>query len=643
MVLHPLRGSQLSDMVVVSPTCDFVLSALDWVDRNLSHFDPSLEEAQPTHLQLQALAELALVTLLWGRIKPDLPLPTIDKAKSFLGTLVEDSRFWHRAVRFPEEFVPICDLIAATRGQDTSPQLQALQQVISSGVLDSIDRTLVSRMELRLTVEWAGLTWYGPELDEISSHCPRPPLPMFASDDDCYTLTHLIIFVTEFGRRPFPLNGGLRNRNYLARILSSYIVRYIHQRNLDLLIELLLSWKYLRLPYTTLIHQAWRFFVSHQSPDGAFQKLITDSQASSKVSSESDPERAWFYQCYHTTLLAIMAGATSDIPSTPLSKENSALDDSPINEPSPESFDETIELGRGSVEKAWQWVSKDAEAFDGNVGLEAVGYSLLAWWIWRAVAGTAKIQPPDTLLFQCRAFHLNHYFYAGRGSLTLNIITAGIIRQFDKENADAGAFLERISDVVANDHPKDTHEELALCEKRVILNALGFEHHPYVSDYIEVIAAAEQCALRADQDRIGALLTRIESLAGYGANYVDIEPGGIWLKDLLQGLADDSLRKYDWPRACRCVRALGYLNLISHETARDYMAFFALHQLPDGAFGYLGPDSQALLSALDDHRSLDEINLSITAEALWTIAELTIGDRWRLFDSLRSKNLEDSN
>ena len=54
---------------------------------------------------------------------------------------------------------------------------------------------------------------------------------------------------------------------------------------------------------------------------------------------------------------------------------------------------------------------------------------------------------------------------------------------------------------------------------------------------------------------------------------VDIESTDIWLKNLLQGLADDAFRKYDWPLACRCVRALGYLNLISHETSLDYMAF----------------------------------------------------------------------
>lgn len=113
-----------------------------------------------------------------------------------------------------------------------------------------------------------------------------------------------------------------------------------------------------------------------------------------------------------------------------------------------------------------------------------------------------------------------------------------------------------------------------------------------------------------------------------------IEPGDLWLTDVLQGLADDAFRKYDWPLACRCVRSLGYLNLTSHDTSRDYMAFFALHQLQTGTFGYLGPDSRDLLSGSVDYRSMDQVNLSIVVEVLWTIAELATGGEWTLFESL---------
>lgn len=620
----------------LSPTSDFALGALNWVERNLSFFAPSREELSPTDRDLQAMAELAVATRLCERNKTDIPSPTINRVRSFLTMLAEDSYLWHRAVRFPGEFIPICDLVAATSGPDASPQLHALQQIISCGALDGVDRTLVSQLELRLSSEWAGLQCDSPDLDEISRRCPKPPLPMFASNDDCYTLTHMIIFATDFGNRPAPSSGGLSDRSYLGRILSSYIMRYISEGNLDLLIELLLSWQYLCLPQTVLTHQAWRFFVGHQSPDGSFHRLAANGKNAPELSLAPAPDRAWFSQRYHTTLLAIIAGASPDIqPAQP--RVSSAALDTKIGKRPCVVADDVIESARVSVEAAWRWVSNEADAPACDESLETVGYSLLTWWVWRALVGRADIyldSPPENLLRRSRAFDLGSYYLVGRGSLTLNIITAGLVRRFDADNTDANAFLEHMSSIVAKSNPEDGCERLALCEKKVILRALGFEHHPHVSDYVEVISAAEQCVISASPDRIGDLLVRIESLTGYGMRDVDIEAGDLWLRDILQGLADDAFRKYDWPLACRCVRALGYLNLISHDTSLDYMAFFVLHQLPSGTFGYLGPDSKVLLSGSSDYRSIDQVNLSIAVEALWTIAELATGGGWKLFESL---------
>ena len=628
--------------MTLSPIPDFVLGALNWVDRYISFFAPSSEDSPPTERELQALAELAVATLMCMRNKPDISLATLGRVRSFLTTLAEDSNLWHRAVRFPCEFVPICDLVAATRGPDPGLQFDALQQVISRGALDGADRTLVAQLELRLSIHWAGLQCDSPDLDEISRRCLKPPLPMFAGNDDCYTLTHMIIFATDFGSRPAPSSGGLSDRSYLRRIISSYVIRYISEGNLDLLIELLLSWQYLRLPKTALTQQAWRFFVAHQSPDGSFNRRVVDGENVTEQSPAPPTDREWFSQRYHTTLLAVMAGASPAVQKEKRRVSSSFRDTKIGNCPSSAS-DDAIESARVSVEAAWQWVNNEADALACDDSLETVGYSLLTWWIWRALTGRAEINLdslPKNLLRRCRTFNLGSYYSVMRGSMTLNIITAALVRRFDADNTVAGAFLKHISSIVAKTNPEDDGEELVLCEKKVILNAVGFEHHPYVSAYGEVISAAEQCAFGAYHDRVGDLLTRIESLTGYGMYNVAIEFTDVWLADLLQGLADNAFCKYDWPVACRCVRALGYLNLISHDTSREYMAYLLLHQLPSGTFGYLGPDSRVLLSGSLDHKSLDQINLSITVEALWTIAELATGGGWKLFESLGEARVE---
>lgn len=299
--------------------------------------------------------------------------------------------------------------------------------------------------------------------------------------------------------------------------------------------------------------------------------------------------------------------------------------------------EDVIESARVSATAAWRWVSDEADALARDDSIEHAGYSLLIWWLWRALVGRDNIysdSPPENLLRRSRAFDMSSYFTVGRGSLTLNIITAGLVRRFDANNADADAFLQHISSILRKSESEDSAEELALCEKKVILNALGFEHNPYRSAYEEVISAAKQCAFGFERACIDDLLLRIESLTRYGMSNTEMKSSDVWLKDLLQGLADDAFRKYDWPLACRCVRAMGYLNFISQETSKDYMTFFVLHQLPGGAFAYLGPDSRALLSESSAYKSLDEINLSITVEALWTMAELATGGKWKLFESL---------
>lgn len=613
------------------PVPAFVIDAMNWVEKNLSFFSPSSEESLPTDHELQAWAELAVVALLWRRNRENISLPSMEKIGSFLTTLAVDSRLWHRAVRFPSEFLPLCDLISATRGPDSDPQFHALQQIIYSGALDGSDRTLVSDLEVRLSIDWAGLHSSFPSLEAIGRKCPKPPLPMFANNEACYSLTHLIIFATDFGKRPPPSSGGLSDQNYLTRILSSHIVRCVSDGNLDLLIELLLSWHYLRLPRTPLIQQAWRFFVSHQSPDGSFHRRVVRNDKALEITSAPAPDRTWFVERYHTTLLVLMAGGSLDI----------QLGQPGISDATPESYiNEQPFIPKHDVrasalaEATWRWVNNEAIEFDDN--LETVGFSLLIWWIWRALAGDAddSNSPPENLLRRTRDFELGSYFSVRRGSMTLNIITAGLLRRFDADNSNADGFLKHISAIVETSDSEDVDEELALCEKKVILNALGFEHHPYRSDYAEIISAAERCALGAERDSVLALLIRIESLTGYGTREVEIESGDVWLRDLLQGLADDAFRKYDWPLACRCVRALLYLKLITRETSQDYMTFFALHQQENGAFGYLGPDSKALLSGSGGYKSIDEINLSIAVEAMWTIAELATSGRWRLFESL---------
>jgi hypothetical protein len=105
---------------------------------------------------------------------------------------------------------------------------------------------------------------------------------------------------------------------------------------------------------------------------------------------------------------------------------------------------------------------------------------------------------------------------------------------------------------------------------------------------------------------------------------VILDPADAWIPEMLAGLATHCLRQYNFLTATKLLRAIVYLGGGGVE---EHLGFLVLHQRPEGAFGFLGPEEGKLPGREAD---LD-LYLPVTVSSLWALAE---GTGWRLYDSL---------
>ncbi|WP_211461715.1 DUF6895 family protein [Collimonas silvisoli] len=123
---------------------------------------------------------------------------------------------------------------------------ERLQQVLSRGYVDRIERNAWQKLDLRYYFDAAGLAHRlptAPVLLRASSLAMRPELP-YVRDIDLYAVTHILFDLCDFGSSdPSPLLGKLRPdvEEYVQLALSMCIA----EQNWDLSAELLMCRLYL--------------------------------------------------------------------------------------------------------------------------------------------------------------------------------------------------------------------------------------------------------------------------------------------------------------------------------------------------------------------------------------------------------------
>ena len=136
---------------------------------------------------------------------------------------------------------------------------------------------------------------------------PRPgtvltdPFDLLAGGrEDAYGLTHLLFYVTDFGRAATP-EAGRPHRAILADV-EALVIRYLDQGDYDLVAELLMAWPLLREPWSPAAAFAFRVLAHVEDQVGILPCGNVDPQ---RLAALEGAERTRYARAasYHTALV----------------------------------------------------------------------------------------------------------------------------------------------------------------------------------------------------------------------------------------------------------------------------------------------------------------------------------------------------
>lgn len=570
-----------NETMVRLSTRPFVKRALKWISGHSREFSRRETDGRYSPARLKALAELAVMLRCYIRFTGDIQSDAVRTIISTLARVERNDAFRRLPLHAPEEFVPVCDVYAALRavGRDLAQQRDVLQRVIASGILDHTDRMPQGHMEVRLCVEAAGLQ---AEWSTSAPHQNVAPLPISILLDDglAYTLTHTIMFLTDFGAHPERLGDCAPLRDRLAMLL----VRYIRDRSYDLLAETLLCWDAARLGDTPLTDAGWTSLVAAQDRWGAFPPHA----ASVEPQTRSSRAYVRFFRHYHTTLLSVIAGtlhAKTQGERRPYVPTADAWH--PVGG--------VAGVKRGDL-KSLMTIAVPAR----DRSPTALSHRILASWI----RGSKGI---DSSIAALARNEKSVPLVRADMPATLKIIMCALLVHYRRSAPSLLRFCNTIARLLSDSF---TLNDLALHEKRLALYAIGVLGRPARLRWREVMRSATRVTSSSRHEYVDDLLLHIECVTELGTRRVRVARRDQWLQDLLLGLGQHALLAYDCPRACRILRALNWLGFANGD---NYEA--------------------CLLYMLDRH-------VTRTVDCLWTVAELSSDHQWRLYGSLPKLNRE---
>ncbi len=613
--------------------------ALDWIDAYLVEFDPV---RQPDSFDVgrgQRLGELAILARTAARLGGCAEDPRVHRMVALLRSARSSAAYTDRLLRSPAEFMLFLESHATLHalGVPDQDMRALLEKAVRFGWLAQTERLPHREMDIRSCLDACGIPCAAPPLDELyrRSILATTPNPALLSEHDLYALTHVVMFVCDFGMRsPEALPAG--HLEPLAALLGALVVVAARARHWDLLAEFLLCWSCLELAETELVEKGWEALSRAQLPNGA----VPGPEATVEATAEDAP----FEHLYHTTLVCALAasvrrGKRIERRRTPLALSSTA-----------------VELERAETDvgdlaapaRAWLQTFAESELRRSEVTALPLSQTLVGL---AACASLDGCRAPDDLTE--RVLHR----LADRG-VTFDAVppllqcavgawAAELGVRVEALHGPAG-FLRRASVYFHAFAEQATAAgvmpALAMHETWSALHRLDLAPNPPAISKRATAAYARGVALDADEDEIEELLLLVGASSADDASTRHVrlsahlsEHCGL-IPDLVAGLAITACRRYDLLRASSLLR-LGWAIADSRgraqRTLRQGLDFLALNQRADGAFGLFGPElaqrRTELGAAADDPRTL----LPLSVDCLCTFAEAHRG--WRLLDELAAR------
>ncbi len=548
--------------------------ALGWVVSQLEEFDP-FRDGRPFEIRhAQKLAELATMMHGYIGLTGDAGSPEMSRILDLLRSTRRNRELCDRVLRAPGELVlyAILYVVLRARGEDDPAQREILQRAVDAGLLEQSERVVHRQMDVSLHLEWGGFRHDWPSLEELcaASILGKTPRPLFLDENAVYAITHVIMFLYGFGLRRTGAAASLETEA-VRDMLSALLVASCQERHWDLLAELLLCWDCIAFAPTPVYERAWRALLGAQTADGALpgpEAALVDGQ----------PVNGCFAHHYHTTLVSILAGALHLQRSRAGIKTH--VEARPVASRKPDTG--------AAARRARRWLEGLLDGVQARAAdrPDALCRILLGCWICDSILGQEASAFPAT--------------------------------------------ARRVAEQLSNlEEEGEAFEKLpvALALLVTALYALGLQPAPEAAGDHGALELARTFPLTAARHEVDDLASRIHAWTGCGTRPVVLEAADAWIPEMLAGLATHCLRQYNFLSACKLLRAVLYLN---GGVVEEHLGFLCLHQRPEGAFGFLGPEEGKLPGLEAD---LD-LYLPVTVTCLWALAE---GAGWRLYDSLSAQ------
>ena len=201
--------------------------------------------------------------------------------------------------------------LLAEAGRPVDPWPGVAQRLIDAGCAEPLGpgRSAAARLEAGYVFELAGLRHGLPRMAELAADTALGPGadPLLLTDADLYVITHMIFYLTDFGRRPLSPGGDVARIRGLVEVLLG---RQLAVGDLDLGAELL-ACAGITGADPRLVACAWERLAAARRPDGSVPSPLFRQEALDRLSGEQ-AEAYEFGTCYHTTLATVLAATLTD-------------------------------------------------------------------------------------------------------------------------------------------------------------------------------------------------------------------------------------------------------------------------------------------------------------------------------------------
>ena len=282
-------------------------SSIRWICNNLRHFDPFANSPLAEDLRHQALAELSLLCLLLRRDEAIRSLPELAKVMTFVAGLNTNALFEASLCRWNNAIVPVVILAVTLEAYGLTAENDRrvmIQKALRNTNACIVERVPYRQLELRHILDAGGFAHNLPTYRELWSRtllAQRPNL-LFLSDEDVYSITHVLFYVSDFSARKIEFLAP-QEIDYVHDAVCHLVGVYLRRKNWDLVGELLMAERCLRKTSRFSV-MAWRHLMEAQHPDGRM-----DGPYLEKLADHERDEEHLFETCYHTTLVSALASA----------------------------------------------------------------------------------------------------------------------------------------------------------------------------------------------------------------------------------------------------------------------------------------------------------------------------------------------